>query len=128
MKLAISISENRVDAPFDARFGRAAAFCIVDSENDGLEVHENPAYSAAGGAGVEAAQFVAGLGAQAVVSGAFGPHAVTALEAAGVEMYLAPSGSTATARELVSLFDEGELRKASGATGEGRHEGPREGR
>ena len=59
MKLAISISGNTLDSPFDARFGRAAAFCIVDTETGEWQAFENPALSASGGAGVQASQFVA---------------------------------------------------------------------
>ena len=79
MKLAISISGNTLDSPFDTRFGRASAFCIVDTESDEWEAFENPALSASGGAGVQAAQFIARHGAQAVVSGAFGPNAFDTL-------------------------------------------------
>ena len=52
MKLAISISGNKLDSPFDPRFGRAAAFCLVESDTGAWTAHENPALSASGGAGV----------------------------------------------------------------------------
>ena len=62
MKLAISISGDKRDSPFDARFGRAPAFCIVDVETGEWQAFDNPALSASGGAGVQAAQFVARQG------------------------------------------------------------------
>jgi predicted Fe-Mo cluster-binding NifX family protein len=125
MKLAISISGDRLDSPFDARFGRAAAFCIVDTESGEWGASKNPALAAAGGAGVQASQFVAKQGAQAVASGAFGPNAFDTLFAAGIEMYLVPHGKTYTAAEVVEMFKNGQLTKAEGATNKGHHGGRR---
>jgi predicted Fe-Mo cluster-binding NifX family protein len=116
MKLAISITGNKLDSTFDPRFGRAAAFCLVDSETGVWTAHENPALSASGGAGVQAAQFVAELGAQAVISGAYGTNAFDTLSPAGIEMYLAPSGETQTAAAVLALFKVGKLSKAGNAT------------
>jgi predicted Fe-Mo cluster-binding NifX family protein len=121
MKLAISISGNTLDSPFDARFGRAAAFCIVDTENGEWQAFDNPALTASGGAGVQAAQFVAKQGAGAVVSGAFGPNAFDTLAAAGVELYLAPTSQSYTAAEIVKMFKAGELARAGAATHAGHH-------
>jgi predicted Fe-Mo cluster-binding NifX family protein len=123
MKLAISITGNSLQSAFDPRFGRAAAFCVVDSESGEWTVHENPALSASGGAGVQAAQFVAKLGAQAVVSGAYGPNAFDTLSPAGVAMYLAPTGESLTAAAVLELFRAGKLTQAQAATHEGHHGG-----
>ena len=125
MKLAISISGNSSDAPFDARFGRAAAFCITDTETGEWQAFENPALSASGGAGVQAAQFVARQGAQAVISGAFGPNAYETLAASEIEMYLASGVETHTAAEILEMFKAGQLTKAEAATHEGHHGGRR---
>ena len=121
MKLAISISGKTLDSPFDSRFGRAAAFCIVDTETGEWETIENPALSASGGAGVQASQFVAEHGAQAVASGAFGPNAFDTLAAAEVEMYLAPGNETHTAAKVLEMFKAGQLTKAETATHKGYH-------
>jgi predicted Fe-Mo cluster-binding NifX family protein len=121
MKLAISISGNNLTSPFDPRFGRAAAFCLVDSETGEWTSHENPALSASGGAGVQAAQFVAGLGAQAIISGAYGPNAFDTLSPAGIEMYLAPTSENLTATDVLALFKAGKLKKAEAATHAGYH-------
>ncbi len=123
MKIAISISGNKADSPFDPRFGRAAAFCLVDTETGAWSVHENPALSASGGAGVQAAQFIAKLGARAVISGAYGPNAADTLSPADIEMYLAPTGETLTAAEVLVLFKAGKLTKTEAATHAGHHEG-----
>jgi predicted Fe-Mo cluster-binding NifX family protein len=121
MKLAISISGNKLESPFDPRFGRAAAFCLVDSETNEWTAHENPALSASSGAGVQAAQFIAKLGAQAVVSGAYGPNAFDTLSPAGIEMYLAPTGVTLTVADVLVLFKAGKLSKTATATNAGHH-------
>jgi predicted Fe-Mo cluster-binding NifX family protein len=123
MKVAISISGNTLDSTFDARFGRAAAFCIVDTENGEWQAFDNPALSASGGAGVQAAQFVAKQGAGAVVSGAFGPNAFDTLAAAEIEMYLAPGNETHSAAEILEMFKAGELTRAGAATHAGHHGG-----
>ena len=123
MKLIISITGNKLNSPFDPRFGRAAAFCLVDSETGKWSAYENPALSASGGAGVQAAQFIAKLGAQAVVSGAYGPNAFDTLFPAGVEMYIAPTDSPLTGADVLALFKEGKLTKVEAPTHEGHHGG-----
>jgi predicted Fe-Mo cluster-binding NifX family protein len=123
MKIVITISGNSIDSSFDPRFGRAAAFCLVDSETGEWTTHANPALSASGGAGVQAAQFIAKLGAQAVVSGAYGPNAANTLSPAGIEMYLAPTSETLTAAEVLALFKAGKLSKTEDATHGGHHGG-----
>ncbi len=125
MKLAISISGHTQHAPFDPRFGRAAVFCIADTDTGEWQAFDNPALSASGGAGVQAAQFVAGKGAQAVISGAFGPNAFDTLAASGIEMYLAPVDEAHTAAEILELFKAGQMAKAEAATHEGHHGGRR---
>jgi predicted Fe-Mo cluster-binding NifX family protein len=123
MKLAISIFGNKLESPFDPRFGRAAAFCLVDSETGAWTAHENPALSASGGAGVQAAQFITKLGAQAVISGAYGPNAADTLSPAGIEMYLMSGNETCTAAEVLALFKAGKLTKTEAATHAGHHGG-----
>ena len=123
MKLVISITGNTLESTFDARFGRAAAFCLVDSETGEWSVHENPALSASGGAGVQAAQFIAKLEAQAVVSGAYGPNAFETLSPARIEMYIAPTDKPLTASGVLVLFKEGKLTKVEAPTHEGHHRG-----
>ncbi|MBK1717362.1 NifB/NifX family molybdenum-iron cluster-binding protein [Thiocystis violacea] len=123
MKLAISIAGQTLDSPFDARFGRAASFCLVDTDSGAWTVHANPGLSASGGAGVQAAQFVAGLGAQAVVSGAYGPKAYDTLAAANIQRLLAPGDAACRAADILAAFQAGPLAEADGATHGGHHGG-----
>jgi predicted Fe-Mo cluster-binding NifX family protein len=116
MKVAISVATPELDAQLDARFGRAAAFVIVDTETDEWQGYANPAANDAGGAGIRAAEFIVKQGAEAVISGAFGPNASEVLGAANVKMHRAESG---TAAELVQRLKDGTLEKAVSGSGTG---------
>ena len=106
MKIAITAEGPHLDASMDARFGRCAYFIIVETETEEAEAYPNPALNASGGAGTQAAQFIAAEGAQAAISGAFGPNAYAALEAAGITMY---RGAGGTVRQQVEQFKAGAL-------------------
>ena len=86
---------------------------IVDQETGEWEAIPNPALDAMGGAGTQAAQYIAGLGAGKVVSGHFGPNAHLALNAAGIAMYTASGGSVESAMEELKA---GNLQQVSGPT------------
>jgi predicted Fe-Mo cluster-binding NifX family protein len=113
MKIAISATGPDINAPFDPRFGRGANLIFVDAETGEWEGHPNAAVNAGGGAGIQAAQFVVEHGAQAVVSGNFGPNAFATLKAAGLRMFIAREG---TVQELVDRFKAGDLQEVDVAT------------
>jgi predicted Fe-Mo cluster-binding NifX family protein len=113
MKIAISATGLYINAPLDPRFGRGANLIFVDTETGEWEGHPNAAVNAGGGAGIQAAQFVVDYGAQAVVSGNFGPNAFATLKAAGLRMFIAREG---TVQELVDRFKAGELQEVDVAT------------
>jgi predicted Fe-Mo cluster-binding NifX family protein len=121
MKLAISADGPQLEAQLDARYGRCAYFIFVDTETHAWEASPNPAIDARGGAGTQAAQFIANQGAQAVISGHFGPNAFEALDAAGIKMYAAAAGRI---ESVVEEFSSGQLKKVTvpGASG---HQGGR---
>jgi predicted Fe-Mo cluster-binding NifX family protein len=123
MKLAISITGQTLNSPFDARFGRAESFCLIDTDTGDWTAHPNPALSASGGAGVQAAQFVVKLGAQAVVSGAYGPKAYDTLSAANIRPLLAPDHDTCSASDILGSFKAGHLIQAGAASHGGHHGG-----
>ena len=127
MKIAISTSGADIDAPYDPRFGRAAQFCIIDSETGEWQLYPNSAIHASGGAGVQAAQFVSGNGAEVVISGAYGPNAFDTLDAAQIVAYLAPGGGSFTVAELFQLYKDGKLEQAKTASHKGHHSGRRGG-
>ena len=113
MKIAISATGPDINAQFDPRFGRGANLIFVDAETGEWEGFPNAAVNAGGGAGIQAAQFVVEHGAQAVVSGNFGPNAFATLKAAGLRMFIARGG---TVQELLDRFKAGELQEVDVAT------------
>jgi predicted Fe-Mo cluster-binding NifX family protein len=113
MKIAVSANGVDLEAPASPIFGRAPNFLVVDTETMDFDTLGNPALGAAGGAGVQASQFVVEHGAEAVVSGNVGPNAFDVLQAAGVPVYLFDGG---TVRQAVEAFDAGKLQSIGGAT------------
>ena len=113
MKIVVTSTGNTLDSPIDPRFGRCQFFVFVDPETMEFEAAENEAVMAAGGAGPQAAQFVANKGAEAVLTGNVGPNAVSALKAAGVTIYV---GATGTVKETVLLFKNGQMQEVGEAT------------
>jgi predicted Fe-Mo cluster-binding NifX family protein len=113
MKIAISTLMTDLDSLVDPRFGRAANFVIYDTETDEVKAYANPGSKASGGAGVQAAQFIASHGAQAAISDDFDPSAYNTLEAAGIQMYWATTGRAFTARELLVRYRRGQLTQVS---------------
>ena len=73
----------------------------------------NKSAAQGGGAGIQAAQFLASQGVEAVITGNCGPNAVQTLSAAGVELF---GGQAGTVREVVERFKNGHLKPTSEAT------------
>ena len=113
MKIVVTSTGNTLESPIDPRFGRCQFFIFLDPETMEFEAAENEAVMASGGAGPQAAQFVANKGAEAVLTGNVGPNAVSALKAAGITIYV---GATGTVKETVSLFKNGQLQEVGEAT------------
>jgi predicted Fe-Mo cluster-binding NifX family protein len=117
MKIVLTSTGKTLADPLDLRFGRAKYFILVDVETGDLTVHDNTQnLNAAQGAGIQAGETVARLGAQAVVTGNVGPKAFRILEAAGIKVFLCSAGS---GTEAVRKFKAGELKEASTANVEG---------
>ncbi len=106
MKIAVSSAGKDLDAALDPRFGRCQWFVIVNVENMDFQTLENENATLGGGAGIQAAQFVASKGAKAVITGHCGPNAVQTLNAAGVKLYTGQSGKI---RDLLKKYNQGEM-------------------
>ena len=113
MKIAITANGPGLDAPASPIFGRCATYVLVDTETMEYEAIPNPAISAGGGAGIQAAQFIVERGAQAVVTGNVGPNAFGVFQAGGIPVYLFQEGTVAQA---VEAYKGGQLSSASDAT------------
>ena len=113
MKLAVSSSGNNLEAQLDPRFGRCAYFLVINPDDMGFEAFENESAFQGGGAGIQAAQFLASQGVDSVITGNCGPNAVQTLSAAGIDLF---TGQAGIVREVVERFKKGHLSPSSEAT------------
>lgn len=118
MRIAISATGSRLTDQVDPRFGRCSCFIIYDIESGKVQILDNSAAASGGGAGVQAAQAVAGAKVEAVLTGHLGPNAYRVLEAAGIKCY---TGCDGTVEEAVRKFTDGDLKPAAGASVEAHH-------
>lgn len=106
MKIVVTAAGADLDAPASPVFGRCPTYVLVDTETLAFEAQPNPALSAGGGAGIQAAQYVIAQGAQAALTGHVGPNAFDVFQAADVPIYLIREG---TVRQAVEDFRAGRL-------------------
>jgi predicted Fe-Mo cluster-binding NifX family protein len=112
MKIVITAEGNDLNAPASPRFGRCSTCVFVETETMVVEARPNPAVSASGGAGTQAAQFIVEQGAEAVLTANVGPNAMQVLLAANVPVYAINDG---TVREAVEAYEAGKLERATQA-------------
>ena len=107
MKIVITSEGTSLESSIDPRFGRTKHFLLIDTDTGEFSAHNNAQnLNATQGAGIQAGQTVAQLGAEAVLTGHVGPKAFTTLQAANVAIYTGVSG---TAKEAVEQFKSGQL-------------------
>ena len=117
MKVVVTAQGRDLDSPVDPRFGRARYFLLIDTETGQFTAHDNMQnLNAPQGAGIQAAQMVVQLGAEAVLTGNVGPKAFTTFEAGQVAVH---AGATGTVREALEELRSGRLQPAAMATVEG---------
>lgn len=117
MKVVITSQGTTLESPVDPRFGRARYFLLVDTETNQVTAHDNVQnLNAPQGAGIQAAQTVARLGAEAVLTGNVGPKAFTTLQAAGIAIFPGAAGS---ASDALAQWQAGRLTAAAKANVEG---------
>jgi predicted Fe-Mo cluster-binding NifX family protein len=133
MKIAVSATAGSLDAIVDPRFGRCAYFVIVEVEGNEIkntEAIQNPAATAIGGAGIQAAQLIANKGAEVLISGNMGPNAFSILSETGIKIVTGVAGISV--KEAVQRYLKGELKETRAPTmpgfGPGRGMGPGRGR
>jgi len=106
MIVVVSSTGNEITASIDPRFGRCAYYIAYDLEKDTFKAVENTSRNATGGAGIQAAQAVADMDADAVITTNIGPNAFRVLEAAGIKVY---SGTTGTVSQAIEDLKKGSL-------------------
>ena len=100
MKVAVTSQGPDLASEVDPRFGRAKFFVVVDTETGEFRAHDNTQnLNAVQGAGIQAAQNVASLGVDAVITGNVGPKAFTTLQAGNVKAYIGAAGPVSKAVE-----------------------------
>lgn len=117
MKIVITSQGTTLDSPVDPRFGRAKYFVLADTESDEFTSHDNVQnLNAPQGAGIQSAQSVARLDAEAVLTGHVGPKAFAVLQTAKILVY---TGVAGTVREAIAALKSGKLQAAKAADVEG---------
>lgn len=117
MKVAVSAEGQSLDSQISSVFGRCQCFLFVELEDGEIvdsKALENSAASQSSGAGTAAAQLVGDEGAEALISGALGPKAFSALEQWDMKMY---KGEPGTVRKNVDKFSSGNLDRVESPTG-----------
>lgn len=118
MKYIISVREQNLETTVDPRFGRAQFFALFDSSNGTCTWHSNAQnLQAAQGAGIQSAQNVINLGAEAVITGHCGPKAYRVLNAAGIKIYNV--AAQLSIKEAVKEIESGNIKPSDGADVEG---------
>lgn len=111
MLIAITATENSLQAEVDPRFGRAAYYMVVNTETGEVKAHDNSdGINASNGAGTGAAQTLSELGVQALYTGRVGPKAAEVLNQAKIPYYENISG---TVQNVLDRIDQDEIQKLS---------------
>ncbi len=119
IKIAVSSEGPGLDDMLDSRFGRAAGFVVVDPETMESTYLNNGAAQLRGqGAGIQAAEMVAGSGAKLVLTGFVGPKAFQALQAAGIQVGQDLQGLTV--RQALDRYKAGQVQTAQAPNSAGR--------
>lgn len=100
-RICIPAQGKDLDAEVDSNFGRAPYYLMVDPSTLDFEVVENPHKDAAHGAGIQAAQLVAGRNVNTVLTGNCGPNAQNVLQASGIHVQ---TGVKGTAKQALSKY------------------------
>ncbi|MFC1891315.1 NifB/NifX family molybdenum-iron cluster-binding protein [Thermodesulfobacteriota bacterium] len=117
MLVAVSSQGDNLDALVDPRFGRASTFLVVDTLTMAFEVIENTQnLDLSQGAGIQAAQNIAGHNPAAVLTGNCGPKAFRVLKAAGIDVLIGVKGAI---RDAVQSYMEGKHEPTKDANVEG---------
>ena len=112
MKIAIPVKENSIETPVDDRFARAAFIAIYDTVLGSYAFHKNTV-SDAHGAGPKMAEFLAEQGVDTLIAPSVGKNAFTALEQAGIKIFLSTQGSAKDNIEAV-IANKGLLMEVPG--------------
>ena len=107
MKIVVTADGPTLDNKVDSRLGRCRYFIVADPETLEFEALDNSSSMAGGGAGISAAQMIAGKKVDVVLTGNCGPNAYQVLSAAGIKVVTGVSGGV---REAIQDYKSGKLK------------------
>jgi len=110
MKIAVSSMDKTIDGSVSDIFGRCLYFIIAEIKNQKIEkteVVENKSTDQMSGAGISAAQLMAGKNVNAVITGNVGPRALDVLKQFNIESYY----GNGLIKEVLQEFINGKLKK-----------------
>ncbi len=113
MKLAASATGKDLSSQIDPRFGRAAYFIIIDTDDMSFEAFDNENIGMNTGAGISSANFIVSKGVQALLTGNCGPKAMQVFSAAGIDVF---TGQTGTVQDAIENYKKGSLKASADPT------------
>lgn len=117
MRVVVTSQGPALDSPTDPRFGRARYLILVDTDTGEYSSVDNDMnLNASQGAGIQTGKKVVELKAHAVITGHMGPKAFSTLDAGGVTIYTAASG---TVSQAIEQFKAGSLQRTQSPNVEG---------
>lgn len=109
MKVAISAQNADLNAEVDSHFGRCTCFALFDTETGKTEFIPNDYRDTIEGAGQSAAQFVASLGVEKVISCEFGTKAKAVLDGNKIQLVMLPQRNQSI-KQIVKLLQKSNSR------------------
>ncbi|KQC03018.1 MAG: dinitrogenase iron-molybdenum cofactor biosynthesis protein [Methanoculleus sp. SDB] len=107
MRICITSKGTDPQDPVEERFGRSPYFLIIDQKTGKWTAVTNPVAADVGGVGPRAAQLLVDNDVSVVITGNVGGNARTALESAGIDVFLVREA--ATAASAYELYQKGSL-------------------
>jgi len=121
MKICFSASGENKESILNARFGRCPYFLVFDTDNKEWQTVSNQAAAEFRGAGVSAAQKVANLGCQVIVTGNMGPNAFSVMNTSNIKVYLGDLGKNII--DNLAMFKDNKLQELLSPRGMGMNRG-----
>ena len=108
MRIAFSTNGRDLDSLIDPAFGRCRYFIVVEPVTSSFDIVENPGFGMTSGAGIKAAEMLANLNVDRVVTGSVGPNARPILNSADVEI----ANGSGTIRDALENIVSGTIKDA----------------
>jgi predicted Fe-Mo cluster-binding NifX family protein len=124
MTVAISATNQSLDASIDPRFGRCQYFLLIDPDTMNFTTELNMSKGAVSGAGISAAQYLVNKGVRTIITGRVGPNAFDVLSSAGIKIL---TGAQGTVRETLEKYMNGQMQSMTVSQTRAQHYGMRRG-